>query len=145
MELLLGFILGLITFSLTKYIEDFLIKPILRHNDVIYRIDNKLKFYANVITSEHILQSEQRNKYEEAYLTFRDLSCELEATYKSIPFKNTPLLKLFHLKSLGSISEASRSLIYISNNIGIRHPDDPDSRNYNVSQKIREKLSIPEI
>lgn len=127
---------GVLVFTIGQIIQRFLLEPIQKYKAIIGKIDNKLKFYANIITNPGItLKTTQsrKDKYLECSNVLRDLSCELEENYKRIPFGEI-------IKSKEKISEAARCLIGLSN--GIFDSGDRGN-NDKLIRKIRESLNIP--
>ena len=123
---------GVLVFILSEITQRFYLEPLQKFKEVVGKIDNKLKFYANVIAHPGNLLP--RETILESGRTLRDLSCGLEATYKQIPFKRNQT----HQK----IADAARRLIRLSNSLGesgrgIENSDDVD--------KIRVDLSILEL
>ena len=102
---------GVLVYVLSQIIEKFFLDPILKYNEVKGKIDNKLKFYSNVIANPGILPDET---YLECSNILRELSCELEATYKQIPVKKILVIKL---DSPENVSNSARLLIELSNNL----------------------------
>lgn len=76
---------GVFVFILSQYISRFIIEPLQEYKKIIAKIDNKLKFYSKVIVNPPFT-----NQLSEDYLVakqeLRELSCELEASYKILPF-----------------------------------------------------------
>lgn len=132
----LTIISGVFVFILSQYILEFILKPLKEYRKVIAEIDNKLKFYANVIVNPPV-----SDQLSEDYLAARNeikkLSCDLESAYKN--------LLLFRPKQK-SISEAARELIWLS--IVIGHKDAQINLPLKSAEKmdnIRELLKIPEL
>jgi len=123
---------GVLVFVLSEAIQKFFLEPLQRYKEVIGKIDNQLKFYANVITNPgNILP---REIYLECSNTLRKLSCEIEANYKQIPFKKLDTRK--------KVSDAASRLIRLSNNLSragevLHNSGDIDG--------IRKDLNIPEL
>lgn len=128
---------GVLIFILKELIQEFVLLPIKKYKEVIGKIDNRIKYYTNVITNSGI----STESVLESSRVMRELSCELESIYKQIPFKRLfSLAKIIPVHSL--ISESASSLIRISN-AGGRVGD--EVMNYNEIKKIRENLDIVEI
>ncbi|PIU74943.1 MAG: hypothetical protein COS76_03445 [Candidatus Portnoybacteria bacterium CG06_land_8_20_14_3_00_39_12] len=113
---------GVLIFLVGECIQKFILAPIIEHKKIIAKIDNRLKFYSDVILNppSGIVRYETYLKsYGKAKNVLRELSCDLEATYKAIPFKS-----LFHLFSLVSckkqILDSAVSLIALYNLTGQR-------------------------
>ena len=125
---------GVLVFVLSQYILKFIIEPLQEYKKIIAKIDNKLKFYANIISNPGILP---RDVILECSDEIRSLSCELEQIYKQIPFAFLRRL----IKSQQLISDSASRLIRLSNSLyqGDALRNDEDIR------KIRENLNIPEL
>jgi len=126
---------GTLIFVLGQIIQNFILDPIYKYKKVVGKIDNKLKYYANILTNSLIA---------EKYLititnVMRRLSCDLETSYKQIPFN-----KLFVLakvvQSKKRISDSARGLIFLSN-AGGRGDARIDKCDETID-KIRENLQI---
>ncbi len=121
---------GVLVFVLSEIIQNFFLKPLQKYKKVIEKIDNQLKFYANVITNPvNILPG---GIYSECSNTLRKLLCELEATYKQIPLKK--------LNTSKKVSDTASRLIRLSNNLSrtgevLHNSGDID--------EIRKNLNIP--
>jgi len=125
---------GVLVFVLSQYILKFIIEPLQEYKKIIAKIDNKLKFYANIISNPGILPRDVILEYSDE---IRSLSCELEQIYKQIPFAFLRRL----IKSQQLISDSASRLIRLSNSLyqGDALRNDEDIR------KIRENLNIPEL
>ena len=131
---------GVLVFILSQYILKFIIEPFQEYKKIIVKIDNKLKFYSNVIVNPPF-SSQLSEDYLTAKKELRILSCELESSYKVLPFKK---LRLDHNK----IAQAVQDLIWLSNATG--HRDETDTVNLPLEadkkiKEIRKNLKIPEI
>ena len=130
---------GVLLFILSQYILKFVIEPLQEYKKTIARIDNKLKFYANILANPGITSEtnqSQKDKYLECYEVFRSLSCELEVNYKQISFVRGII------KSKEKISEAASCLMGLSN--GIFRSENLENNN-NFINKIRDNLNIPKL
>jgi len=105
-------IAGVFVFIVSQYILRFVIEPIQEYNRVIAKIDNKLKFYSNIIVNPPS-SGQLSEDYLAAKRDLRELSCELEVSYKALPFKKLR----FHKKA---IAEAVEGLIWLSNATGYK-------------------------
>jgi len=109
----------------------FFNQPIYKYKEIIGRIDNKLKFYANVIANPGIWSEENTL---ECLNKLRQLSCDLETTYKQLVFKRKD-------KTIRIANSSSRP-IRLSNSLG-------SGNNFITNEedvkKIRENLSILEL
>jgi len=124
MEIFLTIISGVLVFILSQYIVEFILKPLIKYKQVIAKIDNKLKFYANIITNPP-LSSGSIDDYIIAQKEIRDLSCDLESTYKSL---------LIFKPNKKTIAKVAKDLIWLSNIIGQR------DKNINLPIKAAEKI-----
>lgn len=123
---------GVLVFVLSEIIQKFFLEPLQKYKKVTGKIDNQLKFYANVITNPgNILP---REIYLECSNTLRKLSCELEVTYKQIPFKK--------LTTRRKISDAASRLIRLSNNLS--RPGEALHNSGDIDE-IRKDLDIPKL
>jgi hypothetical protein len=124
MEIFLTIISATLIFIISQCVLEFILKPLLIFRDTIGRIDNKLKFYSNVIVNPPF-----SNNLPEDYLAakeeIRKLSCELESNYKKL---------LFFKPDRRKISESAKDLIWLSNAIG--HKD----KNMNLPIMAAEKI-----
>lgn len=107
-------IAGVFVFVISQYVLIFIIEPIKEYKKVIAKIDNKLKFYSNVITNPPLPGKQLPENYSLAKKELRELSCELEALYKMLPFWLRFRFKKDH------ILKASEGLIWLSNATGYR-------------------------
>ncbi|KKR13751.1 MAG: hypothetical protein UT42_C0039G0006 [Candidatus Falkowbacteria bacterium GW2011_GWA2_39_24] len=129
---------GVLVFVISQIISKFFLEPIQKYKAIIGKIDNKLKFYANIITSPGItseMAQPQKDKYLECSKVLRDLSCELEENYKQIPF-----VRIVKLRE--EISEVAHCLIGLSN--GIFNFEDRRN-NDDLIKRVRENLNIPKL
>jgi len=123
---------GVFVFILSEIIQKFFLEPLQKYKEIIGKIDNQLKFYANVITNPgNILP---REIYLECSNTLRKLSCELEAIYKQIPFKR--------LSDRRKVSDSASRLIRLSNNLS---RSGEALHNSGDIDEIRKNLNIPEL
>lgn len=130
-------IAGVFIFVIKELIGEFILSPIKKYNEVIGKIDNRMKYYANVITNsgisvESVLESSK---------VMRELSCELESTYKQISLKRIlSLVKIIPAHKF--ISESAGRLIRVSNAGG---QAGNEAMNYEEIVEIRKNLNIIEI
>lgn len=101
---------GTIVFVLGQTLQRFVLEPIQNYKKTIGKIDNKLKFYSNILTN---------SGFEDNFLAkitdiIRKLSCEIEANYKQIPF-NWLLSKMRAIESKKELAEVAQGLIFLSN------------------------------
>jgi hypothetical protein len=133
-------IAGVFIFVISQYILRFIIEPMRAYKRIVAKIDNKLKFYSNVIVNPPF-SGPLAEDYLIAKKELREISCELEAVYKMLPFQ-----KLRRNKS--DVSEAAKDLIWLSNATG--HRDETGTINVSLMaddkiKNIRKKLKIQEL
>ena len=126
---------GVLIFLIGETIQNFFLKPIYKYREIIGRIDNQLKFYANVISCGVDVLSKEKNL--ECSHIIRTLSCELEAIYKQIPLK-----EIIIRSNKKEISDAASCLIGISNNIGKNANTERNDKNV---AEVRKNLNIPKL
>ena len=128
---------GVAVYIIGEILLKFVLEPLQEYKKVIGKIDNKLKYYANVITNSGL----PKDMVDEAVKVLRDISCELEATYKQISFKHF-FNKIYVIPKEKQVSDASKSLIYLANSSGMIGKEVENSEEI---EKVREKLNIPKI
>jgi hypothetical protein len=106
---------GTMVFILSQILQRFILEPIQNYKKTVGKIDNKLKFYSNILTS---------SSFTDEFLSdmtdiIRNLSCELEANYKQIPFASV-FSKIKLIESSQDIAKVTQGLIFLSN-AGGRH------------------------
>lgn len=146
-EIFLTVISGVFIFIFSQFILKIIIESIVEYRRTIGRIDNKLKFYSNIIVTPPFGVQDLPKNYLDAKELFRDLSCELESNYKIIPFKKI-FIKMGFILRTEAITTACTDLIWISNTTG--HKDDTKTLNMPLLasekiDKIRESLNIKSI
>ena len=104
-------IVGVVIGSLSYLSKSFIFEPLQDLRKVQGSIRNRLKYFAGVLTSPGSVKKELS---DEASRVCRELSCELEEKYYSIPFRNA-LIKFKFLQPERNIDEAARKLIFLSN------------------------------
>jgi len=132
---------GVIIYVLGEVIRIVFINPLQEFNGVIARIDNKLKFYSNVITSpfnrEDLRDRDVLDRVRYISKTIRSLSCELEVSFRQLNFcfksKNREL----------AISRAASLLIGLSNSL-VGPNVNPLDNSKNIDE-VRKLLSIPSL
>jgi len=125
---------GVLVFLIGETIQRFILEPLKEYKMVIGKIDNKLKYYSKMLTSSNL----PVNALIEIMAVFRELSCELESTYKQIPIRD--IFTLFHIiEAHNDISEAAKGLIYLSNAGG---KEKREENNRLEIEKIRKNLRI---
>jgi len=127
-----------IIFCLSQIIQNFILEPILKYKKIIGEIDNKLKYYSNKMSK--ILPKTVTQKTSEK---IRELSCDLESSYKQIPF-NKFFVWIKIIPSKKAISDSSKSLIRVSNIVTDKKLND-EIKIIDEIKKIRNLLNIPEL
>lgn len=131
-----GIISGVVLHIIGEIFQRFFLSPVQEYKKVVGKVDNRLKYYANIFSNSlnHAAIAIEARKI------IRELSCELEAAYKQIPFRDQVPPTIIPRKN--GITKAARGLIYLSNVAG-------DSGNADAIEKqmkiIREQLRIPEL
>jgi len=120
-----------------KSLLQFIFEPLKKFKTVIESIDNRLKFYSNVITNSGLPEE----KIKECSDCLRNLSCELEASYKQIPFRLVFLIARI-IPSKTEVSEATRILGKLSIYGG---KQGYETQNYEDINIIRKKLRIEQL
>jgi len=128
---------GVIVFVFSQYVLLFILQPIQKFKSTQGKIDNKLKFYSNVIVSGDVL--EESIKLETSK-EIRNLSCELESNYKQILLR-TILSVVKLIPSKKKIAESAKILIFLSNNCARQGQSGTNS---DKIKEIRASLSISE-
>ena len=125
---------GTLVYILGQIIKEYILNPELEFKKTLAGIDNKLKFYSDVITNPgNILPQEIKIKCS---TELRNLSCDLEVTYKQ-------LILIKRTRELDKkIADAAKKLIFLSNNVyhsgdGVKNSDEIDS--------IRDLLKITKL
>lgn len=78
---------GVVVFLLGQLFLKFLLEPVKEFKGIVGKIDNQLKYYANIIFNSS--SDSIDNKYKlDASESLRKLSCDFESAYKQIPFKS---------------------------------------------------------
>lgn len=131
---------GVFVFILSQYLLKFILEPLQKYQKVIARIDNKLKFYSNIIVNSPFLKQLPED-YFIAKKELRELSSELESSFKCT-------ILYFRKKAKKRISVAAKDLIWLSNATG--HRDETGNINVPLTandkiKDIRKNLNIPEL
>jgi hypothetical protein len=129
---------GTLVFCLSQIIQKFILEPILEYKKTIGKIDNKLKYYSNKIST--ILS---KTVLIETSEKVRELSCDLESSYKQIPF-NKFFVWIKIIPGKKAISDSSKSLIRVSNIVTDEKLND-EIKIFDEIEKIRNLLNIPEL
>lgn len=135
---------GVSVFVLGQIINEAFIKRVNAFMDIVGRVDNRLRYYANVITNGPLGIVEQK----EAIKILRELSCELESTHKQLPsmllwfINNAPWwwTNLSRIPSKNNVTLAAHGLIFLHNSAS-----DIESipENHEEVERIRVWLKIP--
>jgi len=125
---------GVLIFILSQTIQEFFLKVVQCYYATLGKIDNKLKFYANIISNPGLFKADITT---ECSKELRSLSCELSAIYNQIPI--TSLRNKIKSKEL--ISDSASRLIRLANSL----VQGEVTANYDDMKKIRENLGIPEL
>ena len=128
-------IAGVLVFAFSEMLQKFLLEPIKEFKGIIGKIDNRLKFFANVISNA----TPSSKMLPEVNTLLRQLSCDLESAYKMMPFK-WALSILRMIPSQKQIASAAKGLIFVSNATG-----EPSQRHVveKEVEKVRNLLRIP--
>ena len=74
-------ITGVSVFIIGQIIQKFILEPVKEYKKIQGKIDNRLKYYSNKMSG-----SLPQEITREASNIIRELSCEIESSYKQIPF-----------------------------------------------------------
>ncbi len=124
---------GTILFILGETVQKFILEPIKEFKKLIGKIDNRLKYYANVLNNSGF----EPKVVSETSEIIRNLSCDLESSYKQIPCPT-----FFSLPCRKQISIAASTLIGLSNSGGKKDREDINVKKIGL---IRKNLNIKEI
>lgn len=108
---------GTVVFVLGQILQKFILESIQKYKSTVGRIDNKLKFYANILTNT--IFSQDKNMMIEITDTMRNLSCDIESDYKQIPF-SVFFSKIRVVENKKNVAKAAQGLIFLSNAGGRR-------------------------
>jgi hypothetical protein len=103
---------GTLVFVLGQTIQQFILEPVQKYRKTVGKIDNRLKFYSNIITS-NIFEND-KTMLNEITDSIRNLSCDLESSYKQIPLTKL-LASLGVIESEKDVAKAAQALIFLSN------------------------------
>lgn len=136
---------GVLVFVVSQIVQKFLLEPIKEYKAVVGKIDNELKYYADIIMGGNIEQMDQELVIQTSR-AIRKLSCDFESKYKQIPFKKS--LSYFGiLPTVEIASKSAKSLMRVSNAFIIRTASFHDKFDmiYEEIKSIRDNLKIPEL
>ncbi len=110
------FYLGVIIASIAYLLKNFLFDQALEYQKAKGRVQNKLKYYSDVICGANI----NEDLVQETRSEMRQLSCDLEERYFAILIlaRTGPVRLFFDLPSKEDVTEAAKKLIYLSNSAG---------------------------
>lgn len=103
---------GVLVFLIGETIQDFVLAPLKEFKRNIGIIDNKLKYHAGLIVSPKLAT----NLAPDLSKILRELSCDLESSYKQVPGKWV-LAKINVLPRYQDVLEAAKTLIFLSNSV----------------------------
>jgi len=126
--------IGIFVSVVAYFLKNLVLQPMLEYRAVKGRIQNQLKYHANVLTNSGLPDEMAR----EARTAMRQLSCDLEERYHAIGLRDH-LSRLRLLPSRKAISEAGSSLIYLSN---AANTIGRESENDEAIGKVRQTLGI---
>ncbi|SRR6266498_2648321 len=106
---------GVFVFVLSELLQKFILEPVKNHKEIIAKIDNKLKLYGNIITNPPV-GNQIPPIYFEVQSVLRELSCDLEVTYKTIPLRRF-LSWLKFINYSFNVKNSASSLIFLSNSV----------------------------
>ena len=101
---------GVLVFVASQYIMYFVLFPYRDYLQTVTKIDNKLKFYAQLIVNPPIFCEQIPDQHVLASKELRELSCELESRFRLTHLGWCEMTKK-------NVSLATRSLILLSNMI----------------------------
>lgn len=123
---------GVVLLIISEYAKIFVFEPIKEYKGIIGKIDNKLKYYAHIITNSGL----KDELIQEARKHLRDLSCDLESIYKQVP---CPFNYIFLLPCPKQISQAASTLILLSNIAG---ENGEELKNNERTSEVRKLLKV---
>lgn len=128
------FLIGIFVAVISYFSKNFVFEPLLEFRRVRGKIQNRLKYHANIITNGEFPIDVIKPIREE----LRQLSCDLEERYYAVALAKW-LPTFLRIPSDKDLSETASSLIFLSNSTGsAKHID----ANYNTIESIKRKLSI---
>jgi len=126
---------GTLVFVFGQILQKFFLEPIKDYKKTIGRIDNKLKFYANILTNTGFNQK----MLVEITDIMRTLSCDIESDFKQIPLTGF-LSRIDLIEEKKEVAEVAQGLIFLSNAGG--RSDDRIEKCDDRINKIRKILKI---
>jgi hypothetical protein len=103
---------GVLIFLLGEILQIFFLAPLKEYKRIVGAIDNRLKYYSNVILT--IATPEE--SIREVHKLLRELSCDLESAYKQIPCR-VVFCRLRLVPAQIEVAEAAKCLIFLSNTV----------------------------
>ena len=137
MQIFATILSAVVVFILSQFFLELVLKPLKKYKKAEFLIDSELKFYANRLSSPDVLS--RKEELIRIVDTIRNLSCELEASYKQV-IGHWFFKKIDLIPDKGEIENAASILIRVSNNVGMRDP--VTVRNYEDVKEIRKLLNI---
>ncbi len=126
-------IIGIFVSVVAYFAKTLVLEPILEYRAVKGRIQNQLKYHANILTNS----GRPGELGREASTAIRQLSCDLEERYYAIGLRDF-LSRVRFLPSRAAIGEAGSSLIYLSNAANTTgRESDNDEKMRSVRQALR--------
>lgn len=101
---------GTLVFVFGQILQKFFLEPIQGYKKTVGEIDNKLKFYANILTNTGFNQK----ILVEITDTMRTLSCQIESGYKQILLTGV-MSHIGLIENKKEIAEVAQGLIFLSN------------------------------
>ncbi|MBU0974381.1 hypothetical protein KKD03_01635 [Patescibacteria group bacterium] len=132
---LLAVLSGTLVFVFGQVLQKFVLEPIYEYKKIVRKIDNKLKYYANILTNSGF----NKELIVKVTDTVRALSCDLESSYKQIPFNNF-FSTIETIETKNNIAEVATKLISISNSGG--RSGERTIRCNDEIEKVRKMLKI---
>jgi hypothetical protein len=127
-------VIGIVVSVVAYFAKTLVLEPILEYRAVKGRIQNQLKYHANVLTNSGLPEELGRK----AGTAMRQLSCDLEERYYAIGLRD--FLSLIRvLPSRVAISKAGSNLIYLSN---AANTTGRESDNDEAMRNVRQALGI---
>jgi len=128
------FSVGILVAVIAYFAKNFIFEPLLEFRKVKGKIQNRLKYHANIITNGEFPAEIIKPIREE----LRQLSCDLEEVYYSIA-----LVKTLHfclgIPNVDELNKIASNLIFLSNSTGsIRNID----KNCETIDSIKDKLRL---
>jgi len=128
---------GTLVFVIGQIVQRFLLEPIKEYKKIVGTIDNKLKYYSNILTNT--IFSQDKKMLVEITDVMRGLSCDIESAYKQIPLTKG-LSKLKFIETKEEIADVAQGLIFLSN-VGGRDESRIDKCDERINE-IRKHLKI---